>query len=370
MPYSFFIQICKKYTTGLKGQGASIFEKGSAPDHLGKQDTRYDKELRLLGGVQVGEGSSDKEIYKNQTGFHGEMGDVERGGIGSSSIRMERIAQFAETGEIEFDGKMIKAPLAVKEVIREAKKEYKKGVKYDVTRKHLLNSNGRKELDIRFVPRLTLLGAAANQKNKGLEEEYTALVQKKINKLAEIACGGSAELAEAVVLYNLKNNNKNITTTGQPPKKVAKSEENATVTGEIKEARVISKRRIAGLTVAGVKKVTGGAARKTTTRARPGASKVPLHLIGLINKELPNTVEGNMEPPRLTNRTGRFARSTRITDINMTPQGFPSFGYTYQRDPYGVHEQDVDFDPRTLIDASIREIAAQHAIGRFYTRRV
>ena len=137
------------------------------------------------------------------------MGDVERGGIGSSSIRMERISEFVETGEIEFDGKMIKAPLAVKEVMREAKKEYKKGVKYDVKRKHLLNSDGSKEIDIRFVPRLTLLGDAANQKNKGLEEEYTALVQKKINKLAEIALPINDE---ANFVASIKSNNLSLET--------------------------------------------------------------------------------------------------------------------------------------------------------------
>ena len=38
-----------------------------------------------------------------------------------------------------------------------------------------------------------------------------------------------------------------------------------------------------------------------------------------------------MRPPRLAFRTGRFARSTRITDIATTGKGFPSVGYTYMR---------------------------------------
>tara|TARA_B110000285_G_C15085404_1_gene595925 strand:- start:398 stop:1750 length:1353 start_codon:yes stop_codon:yes gene_type:complete len=102
----------------------------------------------------------------------------------------------------------------------------------------------------------------------------------------------------------------------------------------------------------------------------------PLHLIGLINKELPNKVRENMEVPGLENRTGRFAQSARITDITETAKGFPSIGYTYQRDPYQVFENgssgpwaNGERDPRTLIDRSIREIAVQFAIGRFYTRR-
>jgi len=103
---------------------------------------------------------------------------------------------------------------------------------------------------------------------------------------------------------------------------------------------------------------------------RSSVATMPLELLGIINKELPDTVRANMGAPALTNRTGRFASSVRATDMAMTPQGFPSIGYTYQRDPYEVHEQDYDYDPRRIIDRSMREIAAQYAIGRFYTRRV
>jgi hypothetical protein len=111
-------------------------------------------------------------------------------------------------------------------------------------------------------------------------------------------------------------------------------------------------------------------------KAQSSASR-PLQLIGVINKELPNTVRKNMKEPALVNRTGRFAESVRLTEVIQTPQGYPSFGYTYQRDPYQVFEEGSSGnwsngkrDPRELIDKSIREIAAQFAIGRFYTRRV
>jgi hypothetical protein len=100
-------------------------------------------------------------------------------------------------------------------------------------------------------------------------------------------------------------------------------------------------------------------------------------LIVALNKELPETVRKNMQLPALENRTGRFADSVRVTDIMKTAKGFPSIGYTYQRDPYEVFEMgsgnsraSLERDPRQLIDRSIREIAAGFAIGRFYTRRV
>ena len=84
-----------------------------------------------------------------------------------------------------------------------------------------------------------------------------------------------------------------------------------------------------------------------------------------------------MGAPRLENQTGRFANSVRVTDITKTARGFPSVGYTYQKEPYQVFEMTqgrppwstTDRDPRGLIDASIREVAANLALGRFYTRR-
>lgn len=102
-----------------------------------------------------------------------------------------------------------------------------------------------------------------------------------------------------------------------------------------------------------------------------------LQMIGVLNQRLPETVAKNMGSPRLNYRTGRFASSVRITDIVLTAKGHPSIGYTYQRDPYEVYESSSGSrfsssarDPRSLIDGSIRELAAQQAIGRLFTRRV
>jgi len=106
-----------------------------------------------------------------------------------------------------------------------------------------------------------------------------------------------------------------------------------------------------------------------------GPASMPLYLIGLINRDLNRTVANNMESPALNYRTGRFASSVRVTDVVTTPKGFPSIGYSYMKNPYqtfepGFAQGSVERDPRKLIDLSIREIAAQYAIGRFYTRRV
>lgn len=110
-----------------------------------------------------------------------------------------------------------------------------------------------------------------------------------------------------------------------------------------------------------------------TSRTSPASQ--PLVLLQQINKRLPEVVARNMEAPRLNYKSGRFASSVRATDVIQTPQGYLSIGYTYMKSPYqtfepGYKQGSADRDPRRLIDQSMREIASQYAIGRFYTRRV
>jgi len=99
-------------------------------------------------------------------------------------------------------------------------------------------------------------------------------------------------------------------------------------------------------------------------------------VMAMISEKLPQTVRKNMGVPRLENQTGTFANSVKMTDVIQTRTGYPSFGYTYAKEPYQVFEtgssgnwSSSERDPRKLIDASIREIAAGFALGRFYTRR-
>lgn len=116
----------------------------------------------------------------------------------------------------------------------------------------------------------------------------------------------------------------------------------------------------------------GGALKKANSSNFSAAA-----ILGNINSKLSNQVASNMGSPALNFRTGRFSSSVRAIDVVETPQGFKSVGYSYDRQPYGVFETtsgsnfaDANRDPRVIIDQSIREIAAQMAIGRLYTRRL
>ena len=121
-------------------------------------------------------------------------------------------------------------------------------------------------------------------------------------------------------------------------------------------------------------KVSAPKARKR--RPRPNTPSLAT-ILGFINMKLPKVVQKNMGLPGLENQTGRFAGSVIATDVNQTAQGYPSIGYTYQKDRYQVYETtsgsrlaSPDRDPRPLIDESIREIVMQLSIGRIYTRRL
>jgi len=116
--------------------------------------------------------------------------------------------------------------------------------------------------------------------------------------------------------------------------------------------------------------------RGTITKAKQSTVSTAT-LLGVLNSRINDVVANNMGTPRLENVSGRFAASVRITDVSKTTKGFPSIGYTYMRNPYSVYEStsgsrfsSIERDPRILIDKSIREIAAELAMGRIYTRRV
>lgn len=121
-----------------------------------------------------------------------------------------------------------------------------------------------------------------------------------------------------------------------------------------------------------------GSRKKITARnskIERGPASEPLRLMALMNQRISDVVVKNMGSPGLEYRTGRFASSVEITDITKTPKGYPSIGYRYMKNPYqtfepGYRQGSSELDPRRLIDKSIREVAAEFAIGRFYTRRV
>lgn len=113
------------------------------------------------------------------------------------------------------------------------------------------------------------------------------------------------------------------------------------------------------------------------SEALPQATPSYLSLITILNAQLPPKVRSNMGSPRLNNQTGRLSESARVTNIVTTPAGFPSIEYTYQRSPYDVFDKTLgkapwntpERDPSTLVAMSVRQLAQELGLRRFFTRR-
>jgi hypothetical protein len=137
-------------------------------------------------------------------------------------------------------------------------------------------------------------------------------------------------------------------------------------------------------TLATLEKSTGNSkiqanSKKSSTSSKRETKKQPnwYSLVGIINAKLPQQVANNMGAPGLVYRTGRFANSTKVINVETTKDGYPTVVFDYQRDPYDVFDRTKGAspwntparDPRALVDRSVREIVQEMAIGRFYTRR-
>jgi hypothetical protein len=214
-------------------------------------------------------------------------------------------------------------------------------------------------------------------KEKKVKKDLETKLKEAVDKLGGIQ---NLEGSDSLLTGSKKKALKNIM---EPFIKQSKKTKNLNVTFEdfnIKESspevlKIVAKTTVKSRSRAPLK------AKKAIkgSRAQKGVSSMPLaQIVLLLNQRLPEQVAGNMGSPALNYRTGRFASSARVLGVVETPRGFPSIGYTYQRDPYQVFEMGSgrpgwatpERDPRAIIEKSIRELAAEFAIGRFYTRRL
>ena len=249
--------------------------------------------------------------------------------------------------------------------------KYKKTMGINMSIDHSQEVTSRGTLRKTYTPILSSQDAEMNLIEGKDEKKSLEKLRKDLRKDYQdiVNLQGSETLLEAVEsvqLHNIIPKGKNVKYTGTlKPKKAVKT-----------KGKGSAKKKIQRQTSIGIIKGAGAPnlhKLNPATNPRSGGSMVSL--IGIINSALPDIVMKNMREPRLVNRTGTFANSVRVTDIIATRRGFPSIGYTYQKSPYqtfetGYRQGSPDRDPRRLIDISIREIAAQHAVGRFYTRRV
>jgi len=155
--------------------------------------------------------------------------------------------------------------------------------------------------------------------------------------------------------------------------KVQKKKKDKSKVGRV-DKKTSKERNTSTLAIAASAMSNKGAATKKNSAPRSNL----LRLQAILNAKLPAEVRKNMGAPALENQSGAFASSVRVTDISTTAKGFPSIGYTYDKNPYQIFEMgkgktpwaSAQRDPRKLIDRSIREIASEQLVGRFFTRRM
>ena len=128
---------------------------------------------------------------------------------------------------------------------------------------------------------------------------------------------------------------------GVKPKKTGKSTARASVTLKRTSSKSLSSETIK----------SGSKPLQITPSKSESYKPNWMRLIPIINARLTDKVMQNMKSPRLVNRTGRFAQSARVVNVEQTPKGFPSFVFDYERDPYEIktyfcHEL-KSYDPKS-----------------------
>lgn len=113
--------------------------------------------------------------------------------------------------------------------------------------------------------------------------------------------------------------------------------------------------------------------RKNSVEGGASGQDKALEVRAFINSRLTQQVQKNMGRPGLRNQTGRFAQSVNVTNANAYNNRI-HMDYSYEQQPYRVFENGNQYpsgyDPRPLIERSIRELAASKLSTKFTLRRV
>jgi hypothetical protein len=313
---------------------------------------------------QVFSGSSDRDVDRALYGSLDNATGVRSGGLvqlghdKAGSVSLRRKAQLLK--EFQYKSNVDRL-LTGTSISKETRAEINLAVRTFATSSY----NTLKDFSV--VVKLTEESAFRNQRDAAGEKAFLRALTKEIrstlkNEVDFFNQRGSPSATEIV-------RNRLINTAIKAGAKAKKPT-------AIKNSKNKASTKIQGKTTRSRSKETVSVTVPTLSQDRePNANW--LRLIPIINARLTDKVMQNMKAPRLVNRTGRFAQSARVTRVEETPQGHPSFVFDYERDPYNVFDRRVgrapwntpQRDPRALVDQSVREIVRDMAIGRFFTRR-
>ena len=333
---------------------------GQVSDIKSAIGTMLEKETGVGRGAVTGiqaAGSQREDLKGLQLG-HGEYGAAVSG---TRILAAEQLLGSSSSGQLNAADKRVFKDLQRK--IQTYKETI--GVIAELEASTVVDSRGNFKSS--FIPILSGQLAKENQEDAELEQELlndmAESFREAIDILNQKGSRSNKEAIEDTLISNFTGR-KGVKYKGSanPTKKVNKKSSSGKVKQNFKENTKVS---IAA----------GAAVPETKTRKSANkSSSVPFAMISVFNKELPLALQRNMNSPRLNYVTGRFADSVSVTNVISTAKGYPSFSYTYDKYPYqtfepGYKQGSQERDPRRLIDASMREIAAKYALGRFFTRR-
>ena len=299
-----------------------------------------------------------KKIGGKDGFFGAQLGHEEEGrGVASAGMKALKAESMASGITDQKD----------RDILNNIVDEIRNEITFSIDHDQAFDENGKFKKD--YVPILTWQKAVSNQEQKNAESRAAQILTDSFKDIANMK--GSITMKDALgeVLFSAASpkRKKNVRIVGRARSTIQNRSKGMSKKG-YKRPIPITMIKSAGIDAKSVKNI----------KARESRQFSPFSLMAMIQEKLPQTVQKNMRSPRLENRTGRLARSVKLTDITQTRQGFLSMGYTYEHNPYKVFEvgqgdapwATPDRDPRKLIDASIREVASKMALGRFYTRRI
>lgn len=305
-------------------------------------------------------------------GFH--IGHGVDTGIAVSGIRGLRAEQIYE--DLKKAGGLTRSE---EQSLKSLFARFREVNKIDIERSQVINKD--LSLSQKYVAVLTMQSKIENEKDSAVEKDALAELKKyfETNLLDQ---SGSTTLRKAVKkvvaskLNEAKKNSKGKVKviTEETPKQSIKEKSKATIKGNA-QAKTNKRGSVKAvpIEIKGTKSHNKFMQQVTTKKG----TQRNLSLLTILRTQIKKVVAANMVFPRLVYRTGRFANSVEIVDVLETAGGIPLVGYTYMHDPYNVFRMDVGNhlatplrDPRSIIDLAIRQIAAQFAIAKIYTRDI
>jgi hypothetical protein len=229
----------------------------------------------------------------------------------------------------------------------------------------IIDDNGNLREDYQIV--MSMQDAKGNAKDAS-DKEGPAVKAMRDEALSLLESEGSYTTTQAIhrtVLSALTKKSvklPNVRLFGTAPKARIKSTGRATRKGNHKSKKQIP--------VVNMKNPIAGTRKLRVKAASKGQVGSPMQARNMLNATLSDAIRENMGGAALHNVSGRFADSVHVHNIKPYKGKSGIVQYTYMYNPYKTFEGEDERDPRLLIDKTIREQAAEMALGRFATQRL